>query len=290
MQEIKILACYFRTLSKHQLNYTTMELERLSIVELLREHRTMLLGFPVIVFTDHKNLIYPTETSLRIKRWKLLLSAYRLSLHYIKGVKNVGADAFSRMRVATNESKSLHEAIYAARNESECVRHGPVIRQHQDADKMFQKIKTACLACSNSYDYQLETVPWLPQKRVLAPESLRNDLIAWYHHNLGHSASERQFKSMRHTFYWPRMGSTIAMRIRKCVVCERAKLHGGQQDYRLLPPRTLKTVNPFDVVHVDLIGPYEGKCYGIAMIDQATRWLEVGVQPDKESLSTADRE
>lgn len=74
MQENKILACYSRTLSKHQINYTTMELELLSIVELLREYRTMLPGFEVIAHTDHKNLIYPNETSLRVKRWKLLLS------------------------------------------------------------------------------------------------------------------------------------------------------------------------------------------------------------------------
>ncbi|OWZ02754.1 Pol Polyprotein [Phytophthora megakarya] len=93
---------------------------------------------------------------------------------------------------------------------------------------------------------------------------------------------------MRHTFYWSSMESTIAGFVHQCVVCKRAKLHGGKQDYGLLPPRTTKTVNPFDVVHVDLIGPYEGSGYGITMIDQATRWLEVGVQLNKESLTTAE--
>ena len=68
MQENKILACYPRTLNKHQINYTTMELELLSTVLLLRLYRTMLPGFEVIVHTDHKNIIYPSEKSLRSKR------------------------------------------------------------------------------------------------------------------------------------------------------------------------------------------------------------------------------
>ncbi|KAG6611400.1 Pol Polyprotein [Phytophthora cinnamomi] len=268
-----------------------MELELLSIVELLREYRTMLLGFPVVVHTDHKNLIYPTETSLRVKRWKLLLSEYHLTMRYIKGEKNVGADAFSRMRFDTTENPPVQDEINAASTQYECVMHGPVIRQQQEADEMIQKIKSACLAGTNNPDYQL--MPLLGctlvayQKRVIVPDSLRDDMIGWYHQNLGHPASERQFKTMRHTLYWPSMETTITKYIKKCITCKRAKVHGGKQDYGLLPPRTMKTVNPFDIVHVDLIGPYEG-FYGITIIDQATRWLEVGVQPDKESLTSAE--
>ena len=83
MQELTIIECYSRALTKHLTNYTTMELELLSIVETLREYRTMLLGFPVVIHTDHKKLIYPTETNMRAKRWKLLLSessSHRITL------------------------------------------------------------------------------------------------------------------------------------------------------------------------------------------------------------------
>ncbi|POM60314.1 Gag-pol fusion protein [Phytophthora palmivora] len=85
-----------------------------------------------------------------------------------------------------------------------------------------------------------------------------------------------------------RMEPTIARFVKKCIIFKRAKLHGGKQDYGLLSPRTMKTVNPFDVVHVDLVGPYEGQGYGITMIDQASRRLEVGVLPNKDSLTTAE--
>ncbi|GMF30837.1 unnamed protein product [Phytophthora fragariaefolia] len=240
MQGVKILACYSRSLTKHQVNYTTMALELLPIVELLREYRTMLLGFPVVVHTDHKNLIYPTENSLRVKRWKLLLSEYRLTIEYIKGEKNIGADAFSRMRFATSDGPTLNEEIYALNTQYECVMHGPVIREHQEKDTMIQQIKTACLAGNNNPDYQLmpllgcTLVAYL--KRVIAPKSLRDDLIAWYHQNLGHPACERQFKTMRQTFYWPKMESSITKFVKNGITCKTAKLHGGKQHHGHLPP------------------------------------------------------
>ncbi|OWZ22105.1 Pol Polyprotein [Phytophthora megakarya] len=77
---------------------------------------------------------------------------------------------------------------------------------------------------------------------------------------------------MRHTFYWPSMETTIAKFVKKCVTCKRAKVHGGKQDYGLLPPRTMTT----------------GRFYGVTMVDQATRWLEVAVQPNKEALATTE--
>uniref|UniRef100_A0AAV1U4K5 RNA-directed DNA polymerase n=1 Tax=Peronospora matthiolae TaxID=2874970 RepID=A0AAV1U4K5_9STRA len=295
MQKNQILACYSRSLNKHQVNYTTMELELLSIVEMLREYRTMLLGFPVVVHTDHKNLIYPTETSLRVKRWKLLLAEYRLSMHYIKGTKNVGADAFSRMRFDAMNTKThlqLADEICATADEPDCVMHGPVLCEHQDKDLMIQKIKTACLNGNNNPDYQLLPILGCTlvayQKRVIVPDSLREDLIRWYHLTLSHPGGERQYKTMRQVLYWPGMEAAIIKNAKDCLICKKAKVHGGKQDYGLLPPRTLKTVNPFDTVHVDLIGPYEDGHYGITMIDHATRWLEVGIQHDKTSLTTAE--
>ncbi|OWY95652.1 Pol Polyprotein [Phytophthora megakarya] len=65
---------------------------------------------------------------------------------------------------------------------------------------------------------------------------------------------------------------------------KRAKVHG----YGKPPPRTLKTVDPFDIVHIDLIGPYDDGGYGVTMIDQATRWLEIGIQADRQALTTAE--
>jgi hypothetical protein len=55
----------------------------------------MLWGQRIIVYTDHKNLIYDAlgSTSDRVFRWRLLLEEYGPEIIYIKGEENTVADA-----------------------------------------------------------------------------------------------------------------------------------------------------------------------------------------------------
>ena len=137
----------------------------------------MLIGFPVVVHTDHMNLIYPTETSLRVKRWKLLLSENRLSMHYIKGDKNVGVDAYSRMRFDNLETKSklqLSEEVCSTTDAPDCVMHGLFLREQQDKDAMIQKIKTFCLKRNSNPDNQLLPIlGCVPKARHCAQQPAR---------------------------------------------------------------------------------------------------------------------
>ena len=97
MQEDKPLAFYSRKMNSAQKNYTTGEQELLSIVETLKEFRSLLWGQELIVHTDHKNIIYGNLSNDRITRWRLLLEEYSPTFLHIKGVDNVVADALSRL-------------------------------------------------------------------------------------------------------------------------------------------------------------------------------------------------
>jgi len=79
------LAFFSRKLSDTQKRYNTTEKELLTIVETLKEFKGMLWGQSIVVYTDHKNLIYDAQqmSSDRVYRWRLLLEDYGPEIIYI---------------------------------------------------------------------------------------------------------------------------------------------------------------------------------------------------------------
>ncbi|XP_038688847.1 uncharacterized protein LOC119988008 [Tripterygium wilfordii] len=89
-----------RTLNDAQLNYTTTEKELLAVVFALDKFRSYLIGFKVIVYTDHAALRYllmKKEAKPRLIRWILLLQEFDLKIRDKKGSENVVADHLSRI-------------------------------------------------------------------------------------------------------------------------------------------------------------------------------------------------
>ena len=72
-QNIKPIASYIHKLTQPQQRYTVTENELLSIVEILKEFRTILLGQRIKIYTDDKNLMCKNFNTDRVLRWRLIL-------------------------------------------------------------------------------------------------------------------------------------------------------------------------------------------------------------------------
>ena len=102
-QDGEPVAFHSRKLNPAQTRCTATERGLLSVVETLKEHRNVLLGQQMEVFTNHKNLVYKTFNTERVMRWRLIIEECGPKLTYIKGENNIVADALSRMRLTEND-------------------------------------------------------------------------------------------------------------------------------------------------------------------------------------------
>jgi hypothetical protein len=103
MQEGRVIAYASWQLPKHELNYSTHDLELAAVVHALKIWRHYLFGQRCNIYTDHKSLKYiftQNELNMRQHKWLELVKDYDLEIHYHPGKANVVADALSRKSYA----------------------------------------------------------------------------------------------------------------------------------------------------------------------------------------------
>jgi hypothetical protein len=74
----------------------------LSAIETCKEYKNILLGYPIIVFTDHMNNTFnglKASDCILLTCWLLLLEEYGVTFEYLLGKKNVVMDALSRLDI-----------------------------------------------------------------------------------------------------------------------------------------------------------------------------------------------
>ena len=289
-QKQKPLAFYSRKLKDAQTRYTTTERELLSIVEILKEFRTILLGQKIIVYTDHKNLIYNDLQTDRVLRWRLLLEEFGVDIRYIKGVRNIVADVLSRYPTSNTPSASnppptreqLSELFAGTALESDVFPLKlSVIAHYQQRDDDLQKLVGVD---TNVYRKTFRGGEQLLcyKNRIFVPKALRKHVVEWYHTYLLHPGETRTEETIAQHLYWPNIRKLVQEQVKTCEKCQLAKRK--RLKYGHLPVKNVDTeIQPWRRLCVDCVGPYKIKrrnkspleFQAVTMIDPATSWFEM---------------
>lgn len=284
-QDGKPLAFWSKKCNHAQTSYPANRLELLSIVLVLREFRTLLLGQELHLHTDHLNLTYSTFHDVHMMRWRLEIEEFGPTFHYVPGSSNVVADALSRLPITDDENGTKLEekptvtmaAVEAAMGGEFAVDMREIAtEQKNDKD------------IGESEEREIAGVLVLvhpKSKKILVPTRLRLRLVQNYHDLLLHPGAATMVNTIGQVFYWRGMEPDVRKLTDNCLACLKAK-HPTTR-YGKLPPKSVE-VWPWFEIAVDSIGPYGRKGFrALTIIDTTTRLIEILPATDATSMEAA---
>ena len=90
--------------------------------------------------------------------------------------------------------------------------------------------------------------------KIYVPQSIFRRVLDWYHFYLSHPGGSRLAKTILEVCYWKGLVTQAEMFANTCNDCQqftkRKTLYGH------LSPNNISELKPWDLVHVELIGPY----------------------------------
>eukprot|EP00957_Ditylum_brightwellii_P191787 14600175-Ditylum_brightwellii.AAC.1 len=123
--------------------------------------------------------------------------------------------------------------------------------------------------------------------KIIAPKSLQHKIVNWNHDNLCHPGQTRTETTVRQHFTWNNLRKDVEQMCKKCHTCQLTKKIDPKIGH--LSAKTVEE-GPWDILCVDLIGPYTIESKGknkngkkkkdltlwcVTVIDPVTSWFEI---------------
>ncbi|XP_046753055.1 uncharacterized protein K02A2.6-like [Diprion similis] len=217
----------------------------------------------------------------RLQRWALFLSGFDYEIKYIKGTNNGAADGLSRLprkiTTKTDESKDYFNFVTEERLPIRAddiitgTRTDPILSRvyyfvmngwprEIEIELKAYGIRATEITADN------EVLMW--GYRVLIASKFRQGLLEEIH--TGHLGISKMKSIARQYFWWPNLDMDIEKFGKDCFACQIT----SKNPERASLIKFKEAVYPFERVHIDYLGPYQGKMY-LLIIDSHSKWPEV---------------
>ena len=293
-----------KKLSIREQQWTIAEKELSAITFCLNRLRNLILGYKIIVVTDHYNLTNILTTAVKnskMLRMSIIISEFAPDLIFKCGKENIAADYMSRfLSFSSNEDDLVNIMQMQVSEQVEfnieklpeyyknCLYSQNIMKKIHKDDEVV-KVGRHQFFRLQAYLYRIpKNKNYL--KQLLIPTQMVNKLIWLVHGDLmnGHPSTNETCNKILQNFFFPNMHKSVLKFIRNCVQCQRQKSGG-----LIKPQLVLYSINyiPFQTISIDLIGPlyiHDGsKTYILNAICRLTRFIETCVISDKTAKSVA---
>lgn len=270
------IAYFSKKLSLIQEKYSTYDRELLAIYESVRYFRNLIEGRNIILYTDHKPLVFAftkllnnKETPRRIRQL-LYISEFTTDIRHVNGTDNVVADALSRIETISCPTTIDYTELAKAQETDPILEN---LLKKVNSKLIFKKMifpgTNIAVYCEISAD---KIRPYLPdQFRRIAFNSV---------HNMSHPGVRTTRNLMKERFIWEGMNKDVGIWTKTCIQCQKSKVHR----HTLSELGKFPQASRFEHIHVDIVGPLpttqDGYRYLLTIVDRHTGWPEA--HPIKE--------
>ncbi len=280
--------------------------ELLAVYEGLKFHHNLIYGCNVTVMTDHKNLTHEStqHTSHRVLRQRVAIDQeYGAKIVYYEGTLNTGADGLSQLPFDPTSANTTTEALFAIETATHDVfpLDLQIIAKAQKEDAKLNCILDKTSQANKIGQITVEdTTLRTFNGKIWVPETLRKQLILWYHKNLQHAGATRLLNPIGIHFGYPGIRKDIDDLVCTCDSCQKLKITGKKQYGKIPLTPALQDKEPWQVVHIDCTSPWDlqflnditqkvetHKLDLLTIADACLGWTEFAVMKNTTSKHTA---
>ena len=264
----KCVAFHSHKFNDTERNWSTIEQECFAIVLALKAWAHLISGVPLIIQTDHRNLQYMQQSTVKkLIRWRLELAEFEFSIEHIPGKSNIVADGISRCFTVLSSPT-------------------PVDPSNPSTDL----VRSTSLPTPSPVDpHPSSSSGARPPSPSNTPHNV-TAIIGDVHNSIvGHHGIDRTLELLKQKHIsWPKMSTDVQNFISDCGLCQKFRLGTASLAAAL---HSSMVTQPFEVLAMDTTGPFpadlHGNKYVIVAMDAFTRFVELFAVPSTDAQDLA---